>query len=167
MGNSARAKSWFPNVILAYTKTGSPAAIKYHTVKTGVQLETGVPVIKDDLDVDAATAESGTIYGFTIAPGDGDSSDPFEKTIPIILADRNHVFMARADEETDTISALPLLCDLVNSDGHWRADIGANEEDVLRVVNLVEGDDDEDDDEPGRVLFEVHRSSYDGLIAAK
>lgn len=162
MSNAVKAKSWLPHFQLAYTLTGAPPVIEWEVVASGEEIEFGMPVTKASNKVSEATATSGALYGVALAAGDeGDS-------IPVAVGDRNNVFIGRADAKTDTLD-FPMECDIIvdGTTGNFLADVGASAEDVLNVLGKVVGDDDTDTDDPGRVYFQIKRSQWDSLVAAR
>lgn len=161
MGNANKAKTWFPHFKLGYTLTGAPAPVEHWPIASGVTVVAGAPVLLDDGEIVLATATSGTLYG--IANGNGEAGD----TIPVLVGDRNTVFVGRSNAKTENITAFPAEADIVAVSDEWRVNIGASVEGVLQVVSLVQDDDDEDNTVPGRVYFKIKRSQWDQLVAAK
>lgn len=162
MSNTVKAKSWLPHFQLAYTTTGAPPVIEWATIATGETIEMGMPLVIASSEVSEAASNSGALYGVALAAGDAGDK------IPVAVGDRNNVFVGRADAKTDSLD-FPMECDIVQNgtSGNWEADVGASVEDVLQVQGKVVGDDDTDTDNPGRVYFQIKRSQYDEITAAR
>lgn len=159
MSNAQKAKTWFKSFRIAYTLTGAPPVIAWRT--TAEEIFEGDPLTISSNEVSEAAADSDTLFG--VAAAHGASGD----VIPIWVGDRNNVFIGQADDDTGTLSALPTVCDIVEGSDGWKIDVGNNDEDVVRVLDYVPGDDTSDASEPGRYYFQIERSSWDGLVAAK
>lgn len=160
MSNAVKAKSWLPNLRLAYTLTGAPAPIEWETVASGESIVEGGAVTKSFGEISAATATSGSLYGVALAAGEeGDE-------IPVAVGDRNTVFMGQCDEAIGS-NTFPKEADIVITSDEFFVDIGKTTEGVLQAIGAVPGDDTSDGDDPGRVFFVIKRSQYDTLVAAK
>ena len=161
MSNSVKANSWLSHFQLAYTLTGAPPVIEWEVVADGEEIEFGMPVTKATNEVSEAVATSGALYGVALSAGiAGDE-------IMVAVGDRNNVFVGEADAKTDTLT-FPMECDIIK-DGTkgFLVDIGASEEGVCNVLGKVVDDDDTDTDDPGRVYFQIKRSQWDSIVAAR
>lgn len=159
MSNAVKAKAWASGFSLAYTTTGAPPVIMWHACAAAVKR--GDAVILNNLKVQIALATSGTLYGVALASGAVDD------VIPIAVGDRNNVFVGQADDKTEIITAFPHECDIIGATGVMKLDIGASVEDVAHCLGYVPGDDKADATVPGRVYFQIKRSSFDELVAAR
>jgi hypothetical protein len=164
MSNLVKAKSWAKHFQLAYTHTGAPAVIEHKVVASGETIEQGHPVTISSEQVSLALYTSGALYGIALAPGEAGD------TIPIAVGDRNNVFIGQADGATSALSC-PFECDITDSEGsgegNFEVDVGSSTEDVLWVIGKVPGDLASDATTPPRVFFQILRSQYDGLVAAR
>ena len=161
MSNAYKASAWFKRFKIAFTITGAPEIVQKYTIASGQTIIVGDPVVfhTSASTIDKGASDSGALLGFAIEGGTGGDE------ILVAVADRNTVFMAQADAVTSGVT-LPLVCDIVASGSSWKADIGATTEQVIRIIGLMPGDDTSDSTNPGRVLFVVQRSEWDGLVAA-
>lgn len=156
MANTAKAKTWFKSFRVAYTKTGAPPVIVWRT--TSEAIYEGDPLVIALNLVSEAAATSGVLYGIALADTASGAS------CPIAVGDVNTVFMGQADDDTGTLTDLPQLVDIVEGSDGWKVDVGATAERVIRVIDYVPGDDTSDTAEPGRLYFQIHRSSWDELV---
>jgi len=161
MSNANKADSWFPRFSVAFTLTGAPEMVQKYTIAAAQTIIVGDPVVfsAGASTIEKGASTSGAILGFALEAGTAGDE------ILVAVADRNTVFMAQADAATSAV-VLPLACDTIASGSKWMVDIGATVEQTIRVIGLVPGDDTSDSTDPGRVLFVVHRSEWDGLVAA-
>jgi hypothetical protein len=161
MSNTVRAASWLKGFSLAFTKNGTSPIIEWETIASGETIVKGAPVTKASGVISLGATDSGALYG--VADADGTAGD----VIPVIVGDENNVFQAQADDDTGGISNFPLYCDIVqDADDYWVVNIGTTTEQVLRVIGKVPEDDEDDATVPGRVFFQIHRSQYNGFVAA-
>lgn len=158
MSNAVRAQSWPANFQLAYTKSGGNPVTDWRVCDGAVH--SGAPVVLSTGKVAEAGATSGALYGVALAAGaDGDS-------IPIAVGDRENIFVGQADAKTEDI-APPAECDIVKSGDDFLIDIGASVEDVIHVIGKPPEDDQTDTTDCGRVYFQIKRSEWDALVAAR
>lgn len=158
MSNTVKAKSWLKNFQLAYVKSGGNPVTDWRVCDGAVS--EGAPVVLSTGKVAEAATSSGVLYGIALAAGaDGDS-------IPIAVGDRENVFVGQADAATSGI-APPAECDIAITDSKFYVDIGSSTEDVLHVIGKPESDDESDSTDPGRVYFQIKRSSWDALVSAR
>lgn len=162
MGNSVKADAWYKHFRFAYTLNGAVPIVMHHVIADGETIEEGMALTISSNKVSEAASTSGALYG--IAGADGDAGD----SIPVYVGDRNNVFIGQCDAKTESLS-FPMECDIVEdgtTDGHL-VDVGASTEDVLHLLGKVPGDDDTDTTDPGRVFFQIKRSQFDALVAAR
>jgi len=160
MSNANKAGAWNKRFSVAFTLTGAPEMVQEYVLASGQSVIVGDPVKfhTSASTIDKAAKTDGALLGFALEAGSAGDS------ILVAVADRNTVFMAQADAKTSDV-VLPLVCDIVDSGAEWKVDIGATAQQVIRVIGLVPGDDTSDTTDPGRVLFVVQRSEWDGLVA--
>lgn len=159
MANSEKAKSWPKHFAFAYSQGGSDAPI-IEWITAASTIEKGMPVALNSGQVEEATATSGQLYG--IANNDAESGDD----VMVYVGHPDNVFVGQTDGDHSSKNP-PFVCDIVQSGTEWRIDFGNNDEDVVNVIKKVPGDDDSDTTDPGRVYFQIHRSSYDNRMGEK
>lgn len=159
MANSEKAKSWPKHFAFAYSQGGADAPI-LEWKEANASIEKGMPLVLNGNKVEEAAADSDQLYG--IAGSDADSGE----NLMVIVGHPDNVFVGQTDGDHSSQN-YPFVCDIVESSNEWRVDFGNNDEDVLNVIGPVPGDDDTDTTDPGRVYFQIHRSSYDQRMGAK
>lgn len=159
MANTVKARSWERRFTPAFTLNGGPPAITYLVVAAGETILKGDPIVLSSGEAAEGAANSGALYGF--AGHDAAATE----TLMVYVADTNTVFKGQADAKTEDI-ADGAECDIVGSGTNWLIDIGASVEDVIKVFGHVPDDDQTDNTTPGRLLFQVKRSSFNDLLAA-
>lgn len=160
MSNLVRAKSWLPNIQLAYPDTNTSPEIVWKLIEAATSdVAQGAPVIATAAarTVTLATAASAAIYGIAMAAGvAGD-------TIPVLAANQDSLFMCKANAALNTITVLPLACDLAVAAGVWSVNPGAVLVKAVYIIDVMPGDDETDTVTFGRVLFHINKSSYSNL----
>lgn len=159
MANAKAAKSWAPHFSLAYSRSKNPTVVWMEVATAAV--EKGMALDLDGGKVHEAVSTDGQIFG--IAGADGAVGDD----IPVWAGDRNNVFVGQVDNADISAQTYPAECDLVEVSTEHRVDIGASTEDVFLVLGPVEEDDLDDTTDGARVYFQVKRSSFDDLVAAR
>lgn len=159
MSNAKAAKSWPTHFALARTVSKNPTVI-WMEVVTGA-VEKGMALKLNSGKVDEAASSTGQLFG--IAASDGDVGD----VIPVYAGDRNNVFVGQVDNADISSQTYPAECDIVEVSNEHRVDIGASTEDVLLVLYAESSDDLTDTTDGARVYFQIKRSSYDDLVAAR
>lgn len=159
MANATKAKSWPKSFAPAYSM-GDHFTIVWKTVVT-LGFKKGDAVIQSGADVTLAVSTSGALYG--IAGADGAIGD----SVPIFVGDRNNVFIGQITAADVSASAWPLECDIEGASGAMLVNHDASTEDVIYVIEPVSEDDQTDATDGCRVYFQILRSTYDLLIAAR
>lgn len=159
MANATKAKSWPKSFAPAYPM-GDHFTIVWKTAVT-LGFAKGDAVIQSGADVTLALSNSGALYG--IAGADAAIGD----TVPIFVGDRNNVFIGQVTAADVSASAWPLECDIEGATGAMTINHDASTEDVVYVIEAVSEDDQTDTTDGCRVYFQILRSTYDLLIAAR
>jgi hypothetical protein len=159
MANAKAAKSWPKHFALARTVSKNPTIVWMTVVSAAV--EKGMALILSSGKVAEAASNSGQIFG--IAAADGDVGDE----IPVYAGDRNNVFVGQVDNADISSQTYPFECDLVEVSNEHRVDVSASVEDVFLVLGPETSDDLDDTTDGARVYFQIKRSSYDDLVAAR
>lgn len=159
MANATKAKSWPKGFQLAYSVGDHPTIVWKTAVTLGFLK--GDAVIQSGADVTLALANSGALYG--VAGADAAIGD----TVPIYVGDRNNVFIGQITEADVSASAWPLECDIEGATGAMKINHDASTEDVVYIIEAVSEDDQTDTTDGCRVYFQILRSTYDLLIAAR
>ena len=159
MANATKAKSWPKSFAPAYSM-GDHFTIVWKTVVT-LGFKKGDAVIQSGADVTMAVSNSGALYG--IAGADGAIAD----VVPIFVGDRNNVFIGQVTAADVSAVAWPIECDIEGGTGAMTINHDASTEDVIYVIEPVSEDDDTDTTDGCRVYFQILRSTYDFLVAAR
>lgn len=159
MANLPKAKSWPKGFYPAYSTGGRPTVVWKEVVTTAVKK--GDAVIQSSNKVTLALSNSGALYG--VAGADGAVGD----TIPIYVGDRNTVFIGQVTAADVSAVAWPIECDIEGGTGEMTINHDASTEDVVYVIGPVPEDDDTDTTTGCRVYFQILRSTYDFLVAAR
>ena len=162
MSNTARAKTWFKSFRIAYTLTGAPPVMVWRVAAEAIF--EGDPLVISTNSVSEAAANSGLLYGIAAAAITA-AQITAGNLLPIWVGDQNNVFVGQADDDSGTLADLPEQIDIVESSGDWKLDVGASLEKVVRILDYVTGDDTTDTATPGRFYFQIHRSSWDEIVA--
>lgn len=160
MANTVAAKSWPKNFQLAYALTLAPEII-HMEVKNLTVMVNGAAVILDTGEVDLALSTSGTLFGIALAGLTGDGTE----TVPVAVGSDKNMFIGQADAATSAVVEAA-ECDIIISTDYF-LDIGSSVEDVIRIVTHVLGDDQSDATDPGRLYFQIKRSSFNEYIATR
>lgn len=160
MANSAYRRK---KLSVAYTLTGAPAVVEHFTVKSGQSFAAGEPVIFSSGELQRAAATSGTILG--VALEDGTAGEK----CAVAVADRNTVFMGLTDGTSASFTLGVLTeCDLaVANTSEWNINPDAVVEGVLQLVGPVPNEELDDATNGALYYFQIKRSAWDGLVAAK
>lgn len=162
MSNAIKAKSWLKNIRPAYTLHGGPPMILHFVVKTSETILVGDPLVLDAGQVAEAAADSPLLFGVAAEPSVGVSGD----IIAVWVGSRGTVFVAQSDGDMSS-DTFPFECDIVADGSHWAVDVASSAEDVLHVIAPVLGDVLSDTTDPPRAYFQIKRSSFDALVAAR
>lgn len=159
MSNVTKAKSFTKHFALARTVSKNPTIVWKEVVTAAV--EKGMALIITNGKVSEAISTSGQLFG--IAGADGAVGD----VIPVYAGDRNNVFVGQVDNADISAVTYPMECDLVEVSNDHRVDIGSSVEDVFLVLGPETSDTLDDTDAGARVYFQIKRSQYDDLVAAR
>ena len=159
MANLIAARSWVKGFQPAYSM-GDHFTIVWKTAVT-LGFKKGDAVIQSGADVTLALSNSGALYG--VAGADAAIGD----TVPIFVGDRNNVFVGQITAADVSASAWPLECDIEGGTGAMLVNHDASTEDVIYIIEPVAEDDKTDTTTGCRVYFQILRSTYDLLIAAR
>lgn len=160
MSNAKAAKSWPKHFALAFSRSKNPTIV-HMTISDDGDIEKGMALTLTSGEVMEAASNDGQLFG--IAAADGESGDE----IPVYAGDRNNVFIGQVDDADISTQTYPVECDIVEDSGEHRVDIGASVEDVLLVLGPCTEDDLDDTTDGARVYFQIKRSSFDDLVAAR
>lgn len=159
MANSPKCDSWPTGFAPAYS-IGSHFTVVWKTVVSNA-VKKGDAVIQSGADVDLALSNSGALYG--VAGADGEVGD----TIPIYVGDRNNVFVGQVTAANISAVDFPIECDIEGGTGAMTINHDASVQDVVYVIGAVAEDDLTDTTDGARVYFQILRSTYDFLVAAR
>lgn len=174
MSNAVKADTWFVRFRPAKSLDGAPPRLFWKPTAASQTIVEGDPVTINtstgevSLAVGTGGTASETIYG--VAAGNVTTTASDEKTqLPIWVADRNTIFVGQCDDASTTLED-GTLCDIVSSGSGaartWKVDVGTTSTKVVTILEHVGGDSTSDTTDPGRVLFQFGKSSFDRLSSS-